>query len=78
MFIGFSNEFPQKNSPVIVITSYSIHYTKLYDKRRMIQAAVQTGDNGEIEVYCHSSAKEIKEQGIKTRFEKRFEDALTA
>jgi len=47
------------------------------DKRRMIQAAIQTGDNGEIEVYCHSSAKEIKERGIKTRFEKRFEDALT-
>jgi transposase len=29
-----------------------------------------------MEVYCHSTAKEIKERGIKNRFELRFEDKL--
>ncbi len=47
------------------------------DDRRIIKAALRTCDDGEIEVCCHSSAKEIKERGIKTRFEKRFEDQLT-
>ncbi|MCP4221704.1 MAG: IS1634 family transposase, partial [bacterium] len=47
------------------------------DDRRVVQAALRTGDGGETEVYCHSSAKEIKERGILNRFERRFEDALT-
>ena len=33
-------------------------------------------DTQEIELTCHSTAKEIKEEGIKNRFEKRFEDHL--
>jgi hypothetical protein len=32
----------------------------------------------EMEVICHSTAKEIKEQGIKNQFERRFEQKLTA
>jgi len=47
------------------------------DDRRVIQAAACENSSGEREVYCHSSAKEIKEEGIKTRFEKRFEAKLT-
>ena len=47
------------------------------DDRRVIQAATRTNATGEMEVYCHSSAKEIKERGIKNRFERRFEDKLT-
>jgi transposase len=47
------------------------------DDQRIIKAALRTCDDGEIEVCCHSSAKEIKERGIKTRFERRFEDQLT-
>ncbi len=47
------------------------------DDRRVIKAAIRTCDDGETEVCCHSSAKEIKERGIKTRFERRFEDQLT-
>ncbi|MBF0527655.1 MAG: IS1634 family transposase [Deltaproteobacteria bacterium] len=46
------------------------------DDRRSVQAAIHTNPAGELEVYCHSSAKEVKETGIKTRFEKRFEAAL--
>ena len=46
--------------------------------QRLVRAAIRINDDGEMEVYCHSSAKEIKEKSIKTRFEKRFEDALTA
>jgi transposase len=45
--------------------------------QRVIRAALQSGDGGETEVWCHSSAKEIKERGIKNRFEQRFEDSLT-
>lgn len=42
---------------------------------RVIRAAMhQKAD--EMEVYCHSSAREIKETGTRTRFESRFEDAL--
>lgn len=47
------------------------------NEQRLILAAACVNDGGEMEVYCHSSAKEIKEKGIKTRFEKRFEEALT-
>jgi transposase len=47
------------------------------DKQRLIQAAlVNNQDGGEIELYCHSTAKEVKEEGIKNRFERRFEEAL--
>jgi transposase len=45
------------------------------DQQRLIRAAI-VKDAGEIELYCHSSAKEIKEEGIKNLFEKRFEDEL--
>jgi transposase len=48
------------------------------DQRRVIQAAIGRNSSEEMEVYCYSSAKEIKEKGIKTRFEKRFEAQLTA
>jgi transposase len=46
------------------------------DDTRVIRACSHRNDQGELEVYCHSSAKEIKEEGIKNRFEKRFESAL--
>jgi transposase len=46
------------------------------DDTRVIRASSHRNDQGELEVYCHSSAKEIKEEGIKNRFEKRFESAL--
>jgi transposase len=44
--------------------------------QRLIRAALRINETGEMQVYCHSSAKEIKERGIKTRFEKRFEEQL--
>ena len=44
--------------------------------RRVVRAAAGFTDTGEMEVYCHSTAKEIKERGIKNRFELRFEDEL--
>jgi transposase len=47
------------------------------DDRRVICAAVRINTTGEMEVLCHSTAKEIKERGIKNRFERRFEDKLT-
>jgi transposase len=47
------------------------------DKQRLIRAAlINNQDAGEIELYCHSTAKEVKEEGIKNRFERRFEEAL--
>jgi transposase len=47
------------------------------DKQKLIRAAlVNTQDEGEVELYCHSTAKEGKEEGIKNRFERRFEEAL--
>jgi transposase len=47
------------------------------DKCRVIRAGlVNNLDTQEIELYCHSTAKELKEEGIKTRFEKRFEEGL--
>ncbi len=46
------------------------------DDSRVIRACARRNDQGELEVYCHSSAKEVKEEGIKNRFEKRFESAL--
>lgn len=47
------------------------------DDRGVIRACFRTNTSGETELYCHSTAKKIKESGIKTRFEIRFEDALT-
>ena len=46
------------------------------DNTRLIRAASHRRE-GELVVYCHSSAKQIKEEGIKGRFEKRFEEALS-
>lgn len=46
------------------------------DDRRLIRACLRTNGSDETELYCHSTAKEIKESGIKTRFEIRFEDAM--
>jgi transposase len=47
------------------------------DKQRLIRAVlVNNPDAGEIELYCHSTAKAIKEEGIRNRFEKRFEEEL--
>ncbi len=47
------------------------------DKNRLIRAAlINNPDAGEIELYCHSSAKAIKEEGIRNRFEKRFEEEI--
>lgn len=47
------------------------------DNQRRIKAAVMYNpDTKEIELTCHSTAKEIKEEGIKSHFEKRFEDHL--
>ena len=48
------------------------------DNQRVVQAAVRIDHAGEMEIYCHSTAKEVKERGIKTLFEKRFEDKLKA
>ena len=45
--------------------------------RRLVRAAASINASNELEVLCHSSVKEIKETGIKTRFEKRFEAGLT-
>ena len=47
------------------------------DDRRMIRAALAKGpDDDEITLYCHSTDKEVKERGIRNRFEKRFEQEL--
>ncbi|MCP4377384.1 MAG: transposase, partial [bacterium] len=45
------------------------------DLRVQAQRIVNT-DTGEVELYCHSSQREKKEQGIAELFAKRFEDAL--
>ncbi|MEI9479993.1 MAG: IS1634 family transposase, partial [Deltaproteobacteria bacterium] len=45
------------------------------DTRRMIRAALVQGAD-EVTLYCHSTDKEIKEEGIRNRFERRFEEAL--
>jgi transposase len=46
------------------------------DNRRRIRAGIiRNGD--EATLVCHSTDKEIKETGIKDRFEKRFEEELT-
>ncbi len=37
---------------------------------------IVNADTGEVELYCHSSQREKKEQGIAELFAKRFEDAL--
>ena len=47
------------------------------DDQRLVQAAIGMNTTFEMEVYCHSSAKAIKEKGIKNRFERRFEDKLS-
>jgi len=47
------------------------------DRHRLIRAALVTNqDTQEVELYCHSTAKEAKEEGIKNRFERRFEEEL--
>lgn len=47
------------------------------DNQRLIRAALMNNqDTQEIELYCHSTSKEAKEEGIKNRFEKRFEEEL--
>jgi len=47
------------------------------DDRRMIRAALAKGpDDDEITLTCHSTDKEVKERGIRNRFEKRFEQEL--
>jgi transposase len=47
------------------------------DSQRLIRAAmINNQGTQEVELYCHSTAKEVKEEGIKNRFERRFEDAL--
>src|SRR3989339_426840 len=45
------------------------------DTRRIIRAALVQGAD-EVTLYCHSTDKEIKEKGIKNRFERRFEEAI--
>jgi len=45
------------------------------DARRLIRAALARGAD-EVVLYCHSTDKEIKEKGIKNRFEQRFEAAI--
>jgi len=47
------------------------------DDRRVVRAAIRENASQEVEVYCHSTAKEIKERSIKNRFEQRFEEQLT-
>jgi transposase len=48
------------------------------DKQRLIRAIIVKGEDGqELELYCHSTAKEVKESGIRNRFERRFEEQLT-
>jgi transposase len=47
------------------------------DDHRVVRAGIRENASGEMEVYCHSTAKEIKERGIKNRFEQRFEEKLT-
>jgi transposase len=37
---------------------------------------VVNAETGEVELYCHSSQRELKEQGIAERFAKRFEELL--
>jgi len=47
------------------------------DDRRLIRAAMTKGsDEDEVTLHCHSTDKEIKERGIKNRFESRFEEEL--
>ncbi len=45
------------------------------DLRVQVQRMINA-DTGEVELYCHSSQREKKEQGIAELFAKRFEDAL--
>jgi transposase len=47
------------------------------DKRRLIRAGLVNGpETDEITLYCHSTDKDIKERGIKNRFESRFQEEL--
>jgi len=47
------------------------------DEQRVIQGGlIKNHDTQEIELYVHSTAKEAKEEGIRSRFEGRFEDEL--
>ncbi|MDI9571362.1 MAG: IS1634 family transposase [Pseudomonadota bacterium] len=45
------------------------------DKRRLIRAALVPGVD-EVALYCYSTDKQVKEEGIRNRFEKRFESSL--
>jgi transposase len=45
------------------------------DTRRLIRAALVQGTD-EVTLYCHSTDKEIKEEGIKNRFDQRFEESI--
>jgi transposase len=45
------------------------------DLRVQVQRIINA-DTGEVELYCHSSQREKKEQGIAELFARRFEDAL--
>lgn len=48
------------------------------DNNNFVQAAlVKNEETDEIELYCHSKAKEEKEKGIKNLFQQRFEEELT-
>ena len=45
----------------------------------MIRAQrVVNAETGEVELYCHSSQRELKDKGIAERFAKRFEEKLKA
>jgi len=47
------------------------------DDNTFVQAAlVKNEETDEIELYCHSKGKEKKEKGIKSLFQKRFEEEL--
>ena len=64
----------RKRKPEIPV---GMEMTKIRENgQRVIRAASRIDTTGEMEIFCHSTAKEIKEQGIKNRFEKRFEEKL--
>jgi len=47
------------------------------DDNAFVQAAlVKNEETDELELYCHSKGKEIKEQGIRSLFQQRFEEEL--
>lgn len=47
------------------------------DDHTIVQAAlVKNEESDEVELYCHSTGKEKKEEGIKSAFQQRFEEEL--